>query len=106
MEYYEPRVEITHLDGCAPQQAHGTIDGLPFYLRVRHGRWWLAIAAGPHGNPLDEFSVEAGRPGGWLFHGPILDGSRDAGMLREEDVRVLLRAAAYFYATASLIASV
>jgi hypothetical protein len=103
--YYEPRIEITYLDGCAPQQAHGTIDGVPFYLHVRHGRWWLVIAPGPHGDALEAFFVEAERPGGWSFRGPILDGSRDAGMLREADVSALLRAAARFCGIASLIAS-
>ena len=102
---YTPTVEITYLAGACPQQAHGTIDGLPFYLRVRHGRWWLVIAPGPHRDPLDEFSVEAGRPGGWSFRGPILDGSDDCGLIREADVRALLVAAGRFCAAASLIAS-
>lgn len=37
-------LDITYLDGDAPLQALGRINGYPFYFRARNNRWEFAVA--------------------------------------------------------------
>lgn len=42
--------ELEYLDGYAPVQAYGTVEGHPFYFRARGDRWRFVIA---HQNAID-----------------------------------------------------
>lgn len=46
-------VTITSCGGACPTQAEGTIHGLPFYFRSRHGSWSLQVT-NPGLDPLSD----------------------------------------------------
>ena len=41
----EPTIVFTSCGGKCPNQAEGTINGVPFYFRARHGEWQLHVGA-------------------------------------------------------------
>ena len=78
-----PNVEVTYLQGHAPVQAEGSINGKPFYFRAR-GQYWTLYVGG-------ESAVDAPE---WEYEERYGLGLYDAGyMTHEEALRFLLEAA-------------
>lgn len=46
----EDGLVIDYMGGACPTQSEGTIQGIPFYYRARHGSWSLGIGQDPVSN--------------------------------------------------------
>lgn len=62
-----PDIRIDAIDGFAPTQGHGTVDGLPWYYRSRGDSWTLRVAEISDADPVDVGRVDG--VGGWWWEG-------------------------------------
>lgn len=97
----DQRVTITEIGGMCPMQAEGTIDGAPFYFRVRWGKWEIGID--PDGDPVD-VTISHGGPGrmmaggmlgkeGFYRCGIVGDGEYTGYVENDEALRLIMQAA-------------
>ena len=57
------------LDGLAPVQADGTINGFLFYFRAKHNEWTFAISENPEVDPVDIQFPDQGKRFGYFTQG-------------------------------------
>lgn len=62
-----PKIEIRCTCSASPNQFEGTVNGLPFYFRARHGGWRLYVNPDPKGDGIDGAVVAGGEEdqAGW-----------------------------------------
>ena len=61
------------LDGLAPVQADGTINGYLFYFRARHNEWTFAISENPKVDPVDIQLPDQGERYGFFAKGHTVE---------------------------------
>lgn len=59
------------IQGPAPVQAEGTVNGFPFYFRARHDQWTFSISEDPEIDPVDIQMDEQGRKHGFFAEGRV-----------------------------------
>lgn len=57
------------IQGPAPVQAEGTVNGFPFYFRARYDTWTFAISENPAVDPVDIQMDEQGKTYGFFAEG-------------------------------------
>lgn len=95
---------IASLGGNCPVQATGTVAGVPFYFRARHGHWRVEIGPGntdrmcaaiysarAAGETLDGQTAAAVEAlGCWTYERPWPGGEFAAGYMTPDDARACL----------------
>ncbi|MCS3798987.1 hypothetical protein [Niastella sp. OAS944] len=71
-EFENPDLNLKgRIDGPAPVQAWGTINGFSFYFRARWHEWSFAISENPAIDPVDIQMIEQGKEHGYFAEGII-----------------------------------
>ena len=52
------KIVFEYANGTMPNQAEGTVDGVPFYVHARHGKWSLRV--GDYRSSLERTIVAEG----------------------------------------------
>lgn len=79
-------IVIDSIGGFCPTQGEGTIDGVPFYFRARHGAWGMGVGKDPVG-------VAMGMVEGFLREGD----DPTSGYMEEAEVERIIRECAAEY---------
>lgn len=82
----EPVVVVAFDGGQSPVQAHGTINGVPFYFRARYEHWSLGVGGEPIGDPH------------WWCGEQYGNAPFDAGYMPEEEARAFIARGARWFA--------
>lgn len=59
------------IQGPAPVQAEGTVNGFPFYFRARYDTWTFSISENPEVDPVDIQMDEQGKKYGFFAEGRV-----------------------------------
>jgi hypothetical protein len=84
---------VTYLDGDAPVQALGYINGYPFYFRARGERWRFAVA-NVRGDHREAIRVATGEQPGFLLERRYGRERNDASVLSYSLAMGIIRRAA------------
>lgn len=84
------KLEVVQLNGDAPLQGFGYLDGHPWYFRVRGDRWWFAVAAARAWSFDLAIATTVHRGHGLLFSKKYEDTTR----MTDDIARLIIRRAA------------
>ncbi len=87
------KLQVIYLDGDAPVQALGYIDGYPFYFHARGRRWRFAVASA-RTSTEEAIKVAAGEATGFLLTRKYGRSQHDASILSYSIAMSIIRRAA------------
>ena len=92
-EPYKASLLVLYLDGDAPVQAWGTINGYPFYFRARGAGWQFAVS-NLRGDYRQAVRVAAGEQPGFVMERRYGRHPHDASVISYSLVMTIIRRAA------------